>query len=193
MLKNYQPITFSLALIFLTGGVLISLPQTLVAQLVAPTETLAKPTLTGQEGNYVGKILINAPVAKVWQVLTDYGDFPKFLPTITAVKILETNGNHKVYEQTNVVQVFFFSQTSKIAIATTETYPTLITFQMREGENIKSLQGSWQIEVISANQVLVTNQVRVEPTAAVPRDIFFNIYSDTLIKTLSALKQKIEN
>ncbi len=183
------------SLICLTGGALFSFPQFAIAQTLKQDQNelnTGKAILTGQNGQYVGKILINASAEKTWNVLTDYSNFPKFLPTITAVKILESNGNQKVYEQTNVVQVFVFSQTSKVAIAVTEMFPSLITFQMREGENIKSLKGSWQIEVISANQVLVTNQVNVEPSDSAPKDLFFNIYSDNLTKTLTALKQEIE-
>jgi ribosome-associated toxin RatA of RatAB toxin-antitoxin module len=166
-----------------------SISQTELEQI---PQTVGDPILTGQEGNYTAKILINAPIEKVWTVLTDYNNFPNFLPTVSAVKILESNGNQKVYEQTNVVQVLFFSQSSKIAIAATETYPSSISFQLREGDSIKALKGSWKLEPISANQVLVTNQVAVEPSPNVPRDFFFNIYSENLSKTLAALKQETE-
>jgi len=156
------------------------------------TLNAGKPLLTGQDGIYVGKILINASVDKAWEVLTDYSHFPKFLPTITSLKIIESKANQKVYEQVNTVQVLFFSQSSKVTIAATETIPSLITFQLRSADSLKSLQGSWQIEPISANQVLVTNQVNVEPSASTPRDIFFGIYSENLTKTLAALKQETE-
>ncbi|AFY72723.1 oligoketide cyclase/lipid transport protein [Synechococcus sp. PCC 7502] len=154
--------------------------------------TAGKVILTGQDGHYVSKILINAPIEKAWKVLTDYRNFPKFLPTVTSVKILESKGNYTVYEQTNVVQILFFSQSSKLTIAATADYPSLITFEMQTGESIKSLNGVWQIEVISPNQVLVTNTVNVEPSPSTPSSLFFSIYSDSLIKTLIALRQEAE-
>jgi ribosome-associated toxin RatA of RatAB toxin-antitoxin module len=201
--KPSRPALFSLALIFLFGGMLFNFPQFSFAQLAesisAPEQTAlnadlgtGKAVLTGQDGHYIGKILINTSVAKAWKVLTDYSNFPKFLPSVTSIKILEITGNTKVYEQTNVVQVLFFSQTSKVTIAATEVNPSLITFQMRAGESIKSLKGSWQIEAIAPNQVLITNLVNVEPSASTPSSLFYSIYRESLIKTLTALKQETE-
>jgi ribosome-associated toxin RatA of RatAB toxin-antitoxin module len=202
-LKISKPIFVSMVLLCLNAGGLFWFPQfasqfasaevtQILSQSDQTTLNAGKVVLTGQDGNYIGKIIINTSAEKVWNVLTDYTNFPKFLPTVTAVKLLESHGNQKVYEQTNVVQVLFFTQSSKVAIAATETYPSGITFQLGKGDSIKALKGSWQIEVISPNQVLVTNQVNVEPNSATPKDIFFSIYSDNLAKTLTALKQETE-
>ena len=190
--RIYQPILLSIPLVL---GSWFNFPDISFAQTIEPeqaTLNAGKPLLTGQDGQYIGKILINASAEKAWEVLTDYNHFSKFLPSVTSVKILESKGNQKVYEQVNTVQVLVFTQTSKVTIAATETIPSLITFQLQSGDSLKSLQGSWQIEPISTNQILVTNQVNVEPIASMPRDIFFGIYSENLTKTLAALKQETE-
>jgi len=190
--RIYQPILLSIPLVL---GSWFNFPDISFAQTIEPeqaTLNAGKPLLTGQDGRYIGKILINASAEKAWEVLTDYNHFSKFLPSVTSVKILESKGNQKVYEQVNTVQVLVFTQTSKVTIAATETIPSLITFQLQSGDSLKSLQGSWQIEPISTNQILVTNQVNVEPIASMPRDIFFGIYSENLTKTLAALKQETE-
>jgi ribosome-associated toxin RatA of RatAB toxin-antitoxin module len=190
--RIYQPILLSIPLVL---GSWFNFPDISFAQTIEPeqaTLNAGKPVLTGQDGRYIGKILINASAEKAWEVLTDYSHFSKFLPSVTSVKILESKGNQKVYEQVNTIQVLFFTQTSKVTIAATETIPSLITFQLQSGDSLKSLQGSWQIEPISTNQILVTNQVNVEPIASMPRDIFFGIYSENLTKTLAALKQETE-
>ena len=190
--RIYQPILLSIPLVL---GSWFNFPDISFAQTIEPeqaTLNAGKPLLTGQDGQYIGKILINASAEKAWEVLTDYNHFSKFLPSVTSVKILESKGNQKVYEQVNTVQVLVFTQTTKVTIAATETIPSLITFQLQSGDSLKSLQGSWQIEPISTNQILVTNQVNVEPIASMPRDIFFGIYSENLTKTLAALKQETE-
>ncbi len=190
--RIYQPILLSIPLVL---GSWFNFPDISFAQTIEPeqaTLNAGKPVLTGQDGRYIGKVLINASAEKAWEVLTDYSHFSKFLPSVTSVKILESKGNQKVYEQVNTIQVLFFTQTSKVTIAATETIPSLITFQLQSGDSLKSLQGSWQIEPISTNQILVTNQVNVEPIASMPRDIFFGIYSENLTKTLAALKQETE-
>lgn len=186
------------------GGMFFNFLQAAIAQNLKPTTlklTLeqeqnslnqGKPVLTGQDGQYVGKIIVDAPMEKIWSVLTDYEKFPKFIPTVTAIKVLEAKGNQKVYEQINVVQMLFFSQKSRIVITATTVYPTLINFEMRDSDSLKSLRGTWKITAIAPNQFLVTNQVSVEPSAATPRDIFYNIYTENLLKTLTAIKQESE-
>jgi ribosome-associated toxin RatA of RatAB toxin-antitoxin module len=196
--RIWQSIIF-FSSIMLIGGILLNFPQfsmAKVTKLISEQEQISLDSgnviLLGKNGQYIGKIIINASFEKVWNVLTDYGSFPKFLPTVTSVKVLESNDNRKVYEQTNAVQILFFSQISKVIIAVNELYPLLINFQMREGDSIKSLKGSWQIESLSNDRVLLTNQVNIEPNSSAPRDLFFNIYSENLIKTLIALKQETE-
>jgi ribosome-associated toxin RatA of RatAB toxin-antitoxin module len=200
-MQIYRLLIFFFPLTCLIGGIWLGSSELSMAQTI-PQASLSEsdraslnsgmPLFSGEEGKYTTKILVNATIDRVWEVLTDYSGFPKFLPTVTAIKMLESNGNQKVYEQTNTVQVLFFSQNSKVAIAVTEIYPSSISFQLRESDTIASLKGTWKIESISPSQVLIANQVNVEPSASVPRDFFFNIYSENLIKTLSALKQEME-
>jgi ribosome-associated toxin RatA of RatAB toxin-antitoxin module len=147
--------------------------------------------LEGTEGQYVGRALVTASVDTTWQVLTDYGNFKDFLPTVVSTQILQSQGNEKVYEQINVVQVLVFSRRSRVVLAASESYPAQIDFRLVEGE-IKALEGSWTLEKVEPNQVLITHRVTVDPGSAAARDIFFNLYKNTLRDTIAALKQEME-
>ncbi|MGB3491812.1 MAG: SRPBCC family protein [Elainellaceae cyanobacterium] len=151
-------------------------------------------TVTGGNGQFTGRVLINASAPEVWQVLTDYDNFERFFPNIETSRLLESSDNRSVFEQINVVQVFLFTQRSRIVVASTENYPQQIDFSLVEGD-LESLQGSWQIESISSspNQVLITHQVSVEPNqGGAVRNVFFGIYQNVLEDTLAALKQEAE-
>lgn len=151
-------------------------------------------TVTGGNGQFTGRVLINASAPDVWQVLTDYDNFERFFPNIENSRLLESVGNRSVFEQVNVVRVFLFTQRSRIVVASTENYPQQIDFLLVEGD-LETLQGTWQIESIASapNQVLITHQVSVEPNqGGAVRNVFFNIYQNVLEDTLAALKQEAE-
>lgn len=153
--------------------------------------------LLGENGQYTGRILAMSSVDTAWKVLTDYNNFAEFLPEVDNSKLLETNGDRKVFEQINKIKTFIFSTKARVRIAVTESYPQEITFSAVDGD-LETLDGVWLIEPVSPypsappDRVLITHQVSVEP-ASVPTDgIFYNIYENSLEKTLAAIKEEVE-
>ena len=156
-----------------------------------------KVILTGDDGEYTCRILVNGSTDTAWQVLTDYDNFENFLPSVSESALLEQNGDSKVFEQTNKIKTLIFTTKSTIRIAVTESYPETIVFKSVDGD-IESLDGTWLIEPVSPypsappNQVLLTHQVNVTPAPMPSRSIFYNIYESTLEDTLVAIKQEVE-
>ena len=156
-----------------------------------------KVIVTGKEGVYTCRILVNGSVDTAWQVLTDYNNFKLFLPGVTDSELLETNGDRKIFEQINRIKTFIFSTKARIRMAITESYPQKIAFNFLDGD-LDNLDGTWLLEPVSPypsappNQVLITHQVKVEPNATPSRSFFYNIYENTLEKTLAAIKEEVE-
>jgi ribosome-associated toxin RatA of RatAB toxin-antitoxin module len=156
-----------------------------------------KVIVNGEKGNYTGRVLINSSTDVVWQVLTDYNNFQRFLPDVAESKLLETRGNRKVFEQINQVKTFIFSTKAKVRIAVDESYPDQITFQLVNGD-LDSLDGVWQLDPVSpypsapSDRVLIAHKVMVQPNGNTTRSIFYNIYEKTLEKTLDAIKTEAE-
>lgn len=152
--------------------------------------------ITGTKGQYTGKMIVRANMAIAWAVLTDYGNYDKFLPDVEESQIIESNGNNKVFEQIQVIQAAIFTRKSPIRLAVTESYPQKIAFTMTSGE-LKSLQGTWTIQPLSSVsgnqpiQLLITHQVSVDPGDKSWRGIFYGIYEDSLEETLKAIKIEI--
>ncbi len=153
--------------------------------------------VTGSKGKYTGKVLVTASVATAWQVLTDYNNFSRFLPNVVTSKLIQNNGNRKVFEQVQVIRAFVITKKSRVRIAVKENYPKQIAFSLVEGD-LKSLQGAWRIEPISPypgappNQVLIVHQVNADPGSISTRGLFYSVYKDTLENTMVALKKEVE-
>ena len=64
---------------------------------------------SGSDGECTWRILINAPVNVVWEVVTDYDNFEQFLPSVEASQVLDASGDRIVYEQLNVVDIRIIS------------------------------------------------------------------------------------
>ncbi|MGB3616143.1 MAG: SRPBCC family protein [Elainellaceae cyanobacterium] len=155
-------------------------------------------TVSGSDGQFTGRVLVDAPLSTAWQVVTDYNNFDQFLPTVETSQLLESTGNRRVFEQVNVVRIFPITRRSRVVIAATLSYPQQIDFNLVEGD-LNTLQGIWQFEAVSPsagappNQVLITHQVAVTPKGGgLIRGLFFNTYRNVLEDTMSALKQESE-
>jgi len=165
-----------------------------LTQLPGQEQTTLKAgsvVLTGEKGHYTGRVLVTASINTAWNVLTDYDHFKDFLPGVVSSKILQNKGDQTVFEQINVVKVFLFTQKSRLVIAASKHYPGKIDFQLKSGE-IKSLNGLWRLDMISSNQVLITQDVTFDPGSSVPRNLAFNIYKNALADSLKAIKQETE-
>lgn len=147
-------------------------------------------SVSGESGQYVGQVLATGSMDAAWAALTDYNNFAAFFPDVETSQLLESNGNQKVFEQVNVVRVFPFTHRTRVVISATESYPQQIAFNVIDGD-VESLQGVWQLEAVGTNQVLVTHRVAIDPGSSPTRDLFFNIYKNSLDDTMAALGQEI--
>jgi len=176
------------------GLTLINSPLA-IGEMVNPTLIASQPqgaTVTGKEGQYVAKIIVNSSADTTWKVLTDYNNFYRFLPNVISSKVLKTEGNKKTFEQVYQIQALVFKQQTRVVIASTETYPQQIAFKRVDGD-LKGLQGTWKIEPISAKQVLIEHQVTVDPGSTPSLSLFYTIYENSLKQTLEAIKKEAES
>ncbi len=155
-----------------------------------------QPLVTVKDGQYTARILVTAPKSIAWQVLTDYNNLPKFIPSVVSSKLISTNGNQKVVEQVDQRQVLLVTVKSRIRSAITETGTDRIDFKQIEGD-LQQMQGYWTLEPIAPykgakpDQVLITQVVTVQPKAGTPRGLFFDLFRTSLGETLGSIQQEI--
>ena len=149
-----------------------------------------KVVLKGQRGKYLGRVVATGNLDTAWSVLTDYDNFDRFLPNITASKIISENGDRIVFEQTNMVDLWLFQEEFTVQIAATKFKPSKVDFQLADGE-LKKLIGRWQIEEISPGKILISHAVEVEPGSNTEKPFFYGVYESSLEETLKAIAIEI--
>jgi ribosome-associated toxin RatA of RatAB toxin-antitoxin module len=164
-------------------------PFSLAAELVAVQP--GQVSVTGQNGQYKGQVLIQASADVAWKVLTDYDNFKNFLPNVSESRVISAQGNKKVFEQVNVFRVLSFTKQARVRMASTESYPKQVAFQVMEGD-VKDLKGTWTISSPAPEQVLITHEVTVIPKDSDNKTLFFGIYKNSLKQTIAAVGQEVE-
>ncbi len=146
--------------------------------------------LKGSKGKYVGEVIATGNVNTAWEVLTDYNNFRNFLPNVSASRIVKSNGDRKIFEQVNKVDLFFYTKEYTVQIESSEVKPQKISFKLYKGD-LKHLSGSWQIKKINANKIMVIHTVDVVPKTTTEKAFFYGIYENSIEKTLAAIATEV--
>lgn len=147
-------------------------------------------TLTGEKGEYTAQVEVTGSLEKAWEVLTDYDNFEDFVPNTVNSEILEENGNSLVFQQVNSVDLVLLTKEFSVKIAAVKTPIEKIQFEMLEGD-LGSLTGSWEVESVSDNRILLTHKVSVTPKSQSEAAIFYPIYEGSLEDTIAAIASEI--
>lgn len=176
------------------------LPVTTIEALSLEDKTALEKgdiVITGTEGQYVARMLVEASVDNLWSVLTDYNNFTEFLPNIVSSEVLESDGNSYLVEQVSKQRVFLFDVESRLLTENIQTENQRIDFSLVEGD-LSQFQGSWTIEPFvssvagEAPQLLVTQSIEVQPDRGTPENLFYDIFKNALKKTLTAIRDEVD-
>ncbi|WP_448601986.1 SRPBCC family protein [Thermoleptolyngbya sp.] len=166
----------------------------------APTAPLRLPdrmatapgvTISGENGRFVGQVVINGSAAAAWAVLTDYNNFASFLPNVESSRLLSRNGNQVTFEQVNVLRVASVPVRNRVTVTSSEQRPSQIQFVVMDG-NEPIMQGVWQVQQASSRQLVLTHQVVISPRSDLMRDVYSRVYRGELETTLVSLRREIE-
>ena len=131
---------------------------------------------------------INAPIEKVFSVISDYEKYPEFLDEQSGAKVASRNGN--------VVEVVFKLKVIKeieYTLRITENKPNGISWSMTKGEMMKSNNGGWKLEDIGGDKTRATYSIEVGLGMLVPKTVANMLTETTLPKTMEAFKRRVES
>lgn len=155
-----------------------------------------KPVVSGENGDYTARILVDATPSQAWSVITDYKNYSRFMPNVIASSVLESNGNNHIFEEVDRFHIApLVDVTARTRIAVTETPQSSFKFQMVEGK-LKQLQGSWDIQPVSSypgtpiTQVLLTHNIQAQPKSKTNKSIFYRIFRRHVEETVKAVRQE---
>lgn len=132
------------------------------------------------------EIRIKAPVEKVFEVISDFSSYPKFLPATKKAKERKLKSGHFVDFEVDVIKTI--SYTLKIEM----NPPGELRWHFVEGELMKTNSGSWRLEKISDSETLAHYEVDVSFGWLVPKGIVDQLTKTQLPEMLEAFKSRAE-
>ncbi|MBN8467275.1 SRPBCC family protein [Corallococcus exiguus] len=132
-------------------------------------------------------ITINAPVEKVFDIITNYDRYAEFLPEVKKITTGKRQGNTvEVHYEVDVVKRI------KYSIRVTEDRPKRMSWTFIEGEVMKDNKGSWTLEPEGEGKTRATYNVEMALGALIPKAIINTLTETQLPKMLEAFKRRAE-
>ena len=94
-----------------------------------------------------GRVLLVAPIAVAWAVLTDYERLPSFIPGMLASRVVSRDGDTLVLEQAGEFGALLFSMPVEARLAVVETRYRSIASRGLSG-SFRSMQGRYDLREV---------------------------------------------
>lgn len=132
-------------------------------------------------------IVINAPMDKVFAIISDYERYPEFLSEVKRIRTANRRGNEvDVQYEADIVK------TIKYTLRLKEEKPNKVTWSFIDGEFMKDNKGGWLLEDVGNGQTKATYNIEVTLGALVPKTLVTALVDTQLPKMLEAFKKRAE-
>ena len=136
----------------------------------------------------IQSIVINAPVEKVFSVVSDYERYPEFLSEVKRVSTSDRSGNRvKVHYEVDVIKRI------KYTLELSEEPPRRVSWSFVEGEVMRDNRGAWLLESVGDHQTKATYSIEMALGPLVPKAIVKALVGTSLPKMLEAFKKRAES
>jgi uncharacterized protein YndB with AHSA1/START domain len=137
------------------------------------------------------RCLVEAPVAVVWEVLTDYDGIDRFVSSMRESRVSGRGENHVLVEQVALGRLLFFRRKLHATLFVEETPRTSIRFEDVLGKDFESYRGEWRIEEESG-RVAIVYRVGARPSFSIPDFVARGLFRRTARDLLSQVRDEIE-
>ncbi|MEY3300240.1 MAG: hypothetical protein RLZZ597_3500 [Cyanobacteriota bacterium] len=152
--------------------------------------------LWGGRGQYEVMVATQVDGATAWSVLTDYGNFSRFLPTVAKSQVIETDGPRTVVEQLDRRRILLSTIESVIRTENLEINQQQISFRLLQG-NLQHMYGHWRLDEATPPTSLsplrlVSQQVHAEADVGPFKAMFYSLFETSLVEMIQAIRQEME-
>ncbi len=140
--------------------------QNTLARLMSGGQVVVvRENAAGRMSMITAGVLINRPPATVWQTVTDFANYPKFMPSVAECQIMADSGNVKDIRYKLRFKFLIFSFSANYVLRTYFKPADEMTWNLLscEDNKIRQTYGSWRFFPIGGGK----------QTAA-----FYSVYSD---------------
>ena len=138
-----------------------------------------------------GSVELDAPVAVVWAVLTDYDNQARFIPGMSTSRTLRRSGTEVVVSQRGSTKLLFASITAQLELAIHESPTSEIDFRDVSRRDFELYRGKWTIDPEGGARVRVTCQVNAKPRMSGPLFLKADALAKNAKQELVALRNEI--
>lgn len=133
-------------------------------------------------------IIFNAPIEKVWAVISDYERYPEFLPEVKKIRTSNRRGNEvDVSYEAQIVKLI------KYTVHMKEEGPKKVSWTLVEGEFMKDNKGGWDLEDLGNGTTRGTYTLEVTVGMLVPKSVINALVDTSLPKLLEDFKKRVES
>jgi len=162
----------------------------ILALAAMPAAEMPQPAVSvrSSDGVYVvsARFEIDAPVAVVREVLTDYAGIPRFMPDVRKSVVRHRDGRIVLVEQEAVSRVMMFSKTVHMLLEVTEG-ERVLAFRDLCGTSFSRYEGSWTLDADGA-RTTVSYALTADPSFSVPSFMLKRLMRDSASKTIEHLR-----
>jgi len=136
-------------------------------------------------------VLIDAPPATIWKIMTDCPEAPTFVPGLKSCKVLESAKNWEIIRH-DVKWIWFFPKISYVFRADYKIN-SRIDFVRIKGD-LREMRGSWFLLPLNGtSQTVVNYKVYLDLSFFIPQWLVERSLMTNLPDMLVALREKVHN
>lgn len=133
-------------------------------------------------------IVIDAPIEKVYQVISDYERSGEYLTEVRSARVENRKGNEcDVHYEVDVMKRI------KYAVHMKEEPPKRLSWTFIKGEFMRDNKGVWELEPDGPARTKATYTIEMELGPLVPKTIVKALVETSLPKMLEATKKRAES
>ena len=153
-------------------------------------EVTVSATRTGDTLQVQASAEFEGSLARAWQVLTDYGRFPAFVPDLQVSRVVFRERNSALVEQKGAARLLFWSYPMEVRLLVTE-YPFERLESRSVSGNFRDLQSTYTL-AMRRGRVYLSYSGRMVPDFYVPPLIGTLALRNNVESTFRALVNEME-
>jgi ribosome-associated toxin RatA of RatAB toxin-antitoxin module len=138
-----------------------------------------------------GSVIIDAPHAKVEELLFDISSYPTWSATIKSVEVLQRDGSNKVTSAKLLVDAGMMKDRVTLEYDWTQA-PKRLSFSMTDADLLTAMEGVYIISEVDEDTTEVTYQLHVDISMPIPAMMRQKAEKATIDASLSQLKSRAE-
>ena len=131
-------------------------------------------------------VVIDAPIERVFDVITDYESYPEFLPEMRHVQLVSRNEEIAIvsFELEIIMRVGY-------TVRIIEDRPGSVTWTLQDAKMMSVNNGGWNLQA-RGNQTHVTYGLEIRLRGLIPKSVSTRLMGTTLPNTLACFKARAE-